>query len=272
MNEKFRPRKWRLLVVFNAFALLISMRVAAQNPTQGPALAAPQAPAARVTLDRAVDLALQHNHSLQATRNLILQNQAQEITANLRPNPVALVDEQYMPFFSPSAFNREYINQSAVYDLGFSYLFERGRKRQHRLEAARDQTATTTATVTDNERILTAGVAQQFIGALLAKANLELAQRNLASFQQTVDVGDASFKAGAMSEADLLKIKLQMLQFETDLSAAKLARVQSLAGLRQLIGEGQTPGELQRLDPPAFAKLQSADPSIGRARALALPP
>ena len=42
---------------------------------------------ALITLDQAIDLALAHNHSLKATRTLILQNQAQEITANLRPNP-----------------------------------------------------------------------------------------------------------------------------------------------------------------------------------------
>ena len=237
MDAKFRARKWRPLVVLNVLALLTSVRVAAQGTAQ----AAPQTPAARVTLDQAVDLALRHNHSLQAARTLILQNRAQEITANLRPNPVALVDEQYMPFFSPSAFSNDYINQTAVYDLGLSYLIERGKKRQHRLEAARDQTAETTATVTDNERVLTAGVAQQFIGALLANANLELAQQDLTSFQQTVDISGDRFKAGAMSEGDLLKIKLQMLQFQMDVSAAKLARVQALASLRQLLGFDSVP-------------------------------
>ena len=40
-----------------------------------------------ISLDQAIDLALAHNHSIKATRTLILQNQAQEITANLRPNP-----------------------------------------------------------------------------------------------------------------------------------------------------------------------------------------
>ena len=237
MDAKFRTRKWRPLVVISALALLPSVRAAAQGPAQ----AAPQTPAARVTLDQAVDLALRHNHSLQAVRTLILQNRAQEITANLRPNPVFLVDEQYMPFFSPSAFSNDYINQTAVYDLGLSYLIERGKKRQHRLEAARDQTAETTATVTDSERTLTANVAQQFISALLAKANLELAQQDLTSFQQTVDVSESSYQAGAMSGGDLLKIKLQLLQFQMDVSAAKLAQVQALASLRQLVGFDSVP-------------------------------
>jgi cobalt-zinc-cadmium efflux system outer membrane protein len=229
-----------MVVALGIPALLAPVGAAAQNAAPA-ASAAPQAPPTRVTLDEAIDLALKHNHSLQAARTTILQNQAEEITANLRPNPVFLIDEQYMPFFSPHAFTSDYIDQSAVYDLGLSYLIERGKKRQHRLEAAKDQTSVTTAQVTDNERTLTFNVAAQFIAALLAQANLDLAQRDLDSFQKTVDISQASFNAGSMSGADLLKIKLQMLQFQMDVSAAKLGRVQALASLRQLLGYESVP-------------------------------
>jgi cobalt-zinc-cadmium efflux system outer membrane protein len=237
MNVMFRPRKCQIFAVLNAFALLTSMRVAAQGPAQ----AVPQTAPARVTLDQAIDLAIQHNHSLQAARTLILQNKAQEITANLRPNPVFLVDEQYMPFFSPDAFTYDYINQSAVYDMGLSYLIERGKKRQHRLGAAQDQTAVTSAQVSDNERTLTFNVASQFISAVLAQADLDLAEKDLASFQQTVDISEASFQAGSMSGGDLIKIKLQLLQFQMDVSAARLARAQALGSLRQLLGYESVP-------------------------------
>jgi cobalt-zinc-cadmium efflux system outer membrane protein len=225
------------LIALGALGLLAPLRAAAQAG----APAAPQNLPARVTLDDAIDLALKHNHSLQAARTTILQNQAQEITANLRPNPVALVDEQYMPFFSPSAFTADYINQSAVYDLGFSYLIERGKKRQRRLGAAQDQTAVTSAQVSDNERTLTFNVASQFILAMLAQSQLDLAEKDLTSFQQTVNISQASFTAGAMSGGDLLKIKIQLLQFQMDVSAAKLARVQALASLRQLLGYESVP-------------------------------
>jgi cobalt-zinc-cadmium efflux system outer membrane protein len=237
MDTKFRARTWWPLVALGVLGVLAPVCAVGQAGAQ----AAPQNPTARVTLDDAIDLAIKHNHSLQAARTLILQNQAQEITANLRPNPVALVDEQYMPFFSPSAFTADYINQSAVYDLGLSYLIERGKKRQHRLGAAKDQTAVTSAQVTDNERTLTFNVASQFISAVLAQADLDLAEKDLASFQQTVDISQASFNVGAMSGGDLLKIKLQLLQFQMDVSAAKLARVQALASLRQLLGYESVP-------------------------------
>jgi outer membrane protein, heavy metal efflux system len=44
-----------------------------------------------------------------------------------------------------------------------------------------------------------------------------------------------------MSEGDLLKIKLQLLQFQSDVFAAKLSKVQALAALRQFLGFESVP-------------------------------
>src|ERR1700693_4551604 len=76
----------------------------------------------RITLDQAVDLALAHNHALLATRTLIFQNQAQEITANLRPNPTLGVDTQFVPFFSPQDFSGENLDETQQFDIGIGYL------------------------------------------------------------------------------------------------------------------------------------------------------
>ena len=107
-----------------------------------------------VSLDEAIQMALQHNHSLLAARTAIQQSQAEETTANLRPNPVLLGDSQFLPVFQPSQFSADYLDNTAQFDLGVSYLFERGQKRQHRLQAAKDVTAVTRSQVADNERSL----------------------------------------------------------------------------------------------------------------------
>ncbi len=207
-----------------------------------PSLPTPSASApTRITLDQAIDLATQRNHALLAARTTILQNQAQEVTANLRPNPTISWDTQFFPIFTPSEFNASYLENQAQFDLGIGYLFERGKKRQHRLAAAEDQTAQTRSTVNDDQRTLIFNVSQQFINAVLADSTLDFAEQDLKSFQQTVDISQTRFKAGDMSEADLLKIKLQMLQFQTDVSQAKLAKIQALAALRQLIGFESVP-------------------------------
>jgi cobalt-zinc-cadmium efflux system outer membrane protein len=204
-------------------------------PPQAGTLA--QKPGAQlITLSDAIQMALQHNHSLLAQRSTIQQSEAEEITANLRPDPVLLGDTQFLPIFQPSQFSSDYIDNTAQFDLGLSYLFERGKKRQHRLQAARDVSAETRSQVADNERTLTFNVASQFIGVELSESTLELANQDLKSFQDTVEITEARYKAGDIGEDDLLKIKLQLLQFQMDVSQAQLAKVQGLSDLRQLLG------------------------------------
>jgi cobalt-zinc-cadmium efflux system outer membrane protein len=198
-----------------------------------------------ITLDEAIQMALQHNHNMLAARTTIQQSEAEETTANLRPNPTLFADWEYLPLGSPSRQNpnlypnvstNDYLKNNTEADIGLSYLIERGKKRQHRLQAARDITAQTRSLVTDNERGLAFNTASLFVNAQLAESALELADKDLKSFQKTVDLGQLRYDKGAISEDDYLKIKLQLLQFETDYQQAELAKVQALSDLRQLLG------------------------------------
>ena len=191
--------------------------------------------AIRITLDEAIQMALQHNHNIIAARTTIQQSEAEETTANLRPNPSLFADWEYLPL-NRSGQNAEYLHDSTEGDLGLSYLLERGKKRQHRLAAAKDITAQTRSLVADNERSLTFNTASLFVNVQLAESTLELADKDLKSFQKTVDLSQVRYDKGAISEDDYLKIKLQLLQFETDYQQAELAKVQALSDLRQLLG------------------------------------
>jgi len=231
-------------VKFLILVLLLSAPFLDAQQSAAPAAQTPPASAStRISLDDAIRLALLHNHALQAIRSTIQQSLAEEITANLRPNPTLGLDAQFLPIFQPNKLDADYLDQSAQFDAGIGYLFERGRKRQHRLQAAKDQTAVVRSLVTDNERQLVFSVSQQFVDVLLAESTLEFAQQDLDSFQKTVDISKERFRAGDMSEGDFLKIKLQLLQFQSDVSAAKLARLQSLAALRQLLGFETVPDD-----------------------------
>ena len=80
-----------------------------------------------ITLDQAVDLALAQSPSIKAQRTLILQNEAQEITANLRPNPTLSADSQFIPFFSPQDFSGTNLDEVQQFDLGVRRLDENHR-------------------------------------------------------------------------------------------------------------------------------------------------
>jgi outer membrane protein, heavy metal efflux system len=197
----------------------------------------------RVTLDQAIELALRHNHTLQAARTTIQQSQAAEVTANLRPNPTFFTDWEYLPvFYRPQdTTTADYLKGSTEGDMGLSYLIERGQKRARRLEAAKAATAVTRSQVADGERGVMFQAGSLFINVQLAQSTLDLAQEDLKSFQQTIDVSEVQFKDGAMSENDYLKIKLQLLQFQQDVQQATLAKAQALSDLRQQLGFDSVP-------------------------------
>jgi cobalt-zinc-cadmium efflux system outer membrane protein len=193
-------------------------------------------PPARINMEQAINLALAHSHTLKAARTQIQQNQAQEITASLRPNPTLAWDALFIPTFSPQNFTTNNLTTTQQFDIGASYLIERGGKRHRRTDAAVDATALTRYQVSDSERMLVFNVAQQFINAQLAQSVLDFAVQDLKSFEETVKISEDRYKAGDISEGDLLKIQLQLLQFQTDVSSAEVAKVQALASLRQLLG------------------------------------
>jgi len=195
----------------------------------------------KITLEDAIKLALDNSPTIRAQRTNIDQSKAQEITANLRPNPVLGWDTQFIPLFSPNLFSTDTLNNLQQFDIGVGYLFERGKKRQRRLEAAKDQTAVTDAQVHDAERALSFNVAQQFVNVLLAESNLQFTATDLDSYVRTVQINEDRYKAGDLSKVDFLKIKVQLLQFQTDVNVARLQRVQALTTLRQLIGYDQLP-------------------------------
>ena len=207
-----------------------------------------QAGLSRITLEQAIELAIKHNHNLLAARTVIQQDLAQEVTANLRPNPTFFADWEYLPFFVPPGGILNYLHDSSEGDVGLSYLFERGQKRQHRLEAAKDITTVARSTVSDNERTLAFQVGQLYVSAELAQSTLELARLDLKSFQETVDISQRQFRIGALDENDFLQIRLQLVQFQTDVEQAELSKAQALSDLRQQLGYESVPSEYDIAD------------------------
>src|SRR5579863_3862265 len=161
----------------------------AQSPPAG-------SPPSMISMDDAVRIAFAYNQSLRAQRLNIDQNRAEEITAALKPNPTFTTLVDTIPLFSPQIirFNTQ------IYSESLSYTYERGGKREKRLEVAKDNTDVSAKTVTDNERQLRFQVVQAFINVLLGKSVLEFAKQDLDNFSREVDLNHARLVAGDLAE------------------------------------------------------------------------
>src|SRR3984957_5617437 len=185
-----------------------------------------------ISKEDAVRIALAYNQSLRANRFNIDQSKANEVTAGLKPNPSLSLGFDALPILQPQTIRFD----TQIYSAGLSYTMERGGKREKRVVVAKDNTKIAAQTVTDNERTLKFQVLQAFINVLLAKSVLLLAKDDLANFSQEVELNHARLVAGDLAEGDYLKLSIQKLQFEQDVSTAVLGLVQARVTLRQLLG------------------------------------
>jgi cobalt-zinc-cadmium efflux system outer membrane protein len=64
-------------------------------------------------------------------------------------------------------------------------------------------------------------------------------------------------KAGFIGEGDYLKIKLQLLQFQTDVSSARLAKTQALVALRESLGYNAVPANYDVVGDLAYQPLKA---------------
>jgi cobalt-zinc-cadmium efflux system outer membrane protein len=221
----------------------------AQAPVQAPV------PISRVSIDDAIRLSLDRNQSLRALRLTIEEARADEITAEQKPNFNVSFGAEGFPLFSPGQINTRFLGSDISYSAGLGYTFERGGKRSKRTTVAEDNTEVTRLSVADQERQLRFQAEQAFIAALLAKSTLDLAQANLKTFSQVVEVNRQRVQSGDLAQGEFYKISLQQLQFEQDVSAAEVGLVQAKATLRQIMGYEAVPDDFALVGELAFEKV-----------------
>lgn len=187
------------------------------------------------------------NPTLQAGQIGIDESRAQEITANLRPNPnLTVLADQIDPFNGgPSHGPFAYLLSSG----GVTYLWERDHKRGLRLESAQRGTAVAISGQADLERSLVFNLRGAFVQTLQEKAILNLAKENLAYYDHVLEVNRDRYTSGAIAQVDLKRLELQRVQYLSDLQTAevnlRLAKIQLLMLLND-----QTPGEQFDVDGP----------------------
>jgi cobalt-zinc-cadmium efflux system outer membrane protein len=160
----------------------------------------------------------QTNPSLRAGQIGIDESRAQEITAYLRPNPNLAVSVDGIQITPSQGVWRPLAGLTETPNI--SYLHERRRKRELRLESAQGATKIAVSQQADLERTLLFNLRSAFVQTLQQKAVLNLAQENLSYYDHVLDVNRERFKAGAIAQVDLDRLELQRVQYESDVQTA----------------------------------------------------
>jgi cobalt-zinc-cadmium efflux system outer membrane protein len=160
---------------------------------------------------------------------------AEEITAFLRPNPqlAGATDgtqlARHAGVWQPVS--------GTQYQGSFSYLHERERKRELRLQSAKEGTQITASQHEDLERNLLFTLRSMFVQTLEAKAVLDLARADLDYYDKIIDISRARFKVGDIAQIDLDRIELLRVQYEAEIETATVNLRTAKFELLELLNE-----------------------------------
>lgn len=190
----------------------------------------PSPSAMRLSQDEAVALFLRRNFDLLITKFGIDYAKGQQITARLFPNPILSVN-------SLGAFGQQQtLTRSGQVYPQIQQLFEMAGKRGYRMESAGFGARSAEANFEDAIRQLTFTVKDAYYRVQLAQRRLALAEENRDRFSRILEVNTIRFKKGYIAEVDLIRIRLQVVDFQSQIIQAIQDGNQARADLRVLLG------------------------------------
>jgi cobalt-zinc-cadmium efflux system outer membrane protein len=225
-------------------------------------------PLQAITIEQAVQEALQNNPGLLAERLGIPVAETAVITARLRPNPVFSVSSDHLDWLGTgfSEANGAGPTESAA---RVDFPWERGHKREYRMDTAGYLRKIAEARVADSIRRLKLDVTLACIDVMAAKARLDLANDNLKSLEGVVQLNETRLKGGAIPPVELTRSRVAMLQFRSSVKTAELALTTARIRLQTLLGRasGQTPVDVSD---PLKIPIPSAAPALDQIQARAI--
>lgn len=258
----FEDRQLRLI----CFIIVLSVLSASAYPSSAasPSLASEQATEAskalRLSVNDALGLFVSQNLDVLIAKYGIEYTKGHEVTARLFPNPLLSVGT-----LSSYTQGRTLSNSGQLFTQ-VAQLFELAGKRGYRIESAGFGTQSAEAAFEDAVRQLGFTVKDSYYRIQLAQRRLVLAEENRERFTRILDINTIRFKKGYIAEVDLIRIRLQMVDFHSQVIQSLQEAESARGDLRQLL----------RLSPKTVLELTTElgfrriDPDIEKLRVAAL--
>ena len=183
---------------------------------------------APLNLQRIISMYIERNLELQAARYRLERTQADQIAARLRPNPGLTIAAENLRVSGPTEAAR--LNE---FGASYSETIELGGKRAARERVAAATISAAEAKFADAMRQGMAEVRRLYFEAVLARRSIGVARENQQTFQQLVQLNLARFQEGAIPEADLIKVRLERIKFDSALRQADLHFRQTMIRLAE---------------------------------------
>jgi cobalt-zinc-cadmium efflux system outer membrane protein len=173
-----------------------------------------------LTLADAERLLIDRNLAVASNRELVAAAQAARQIASYKPNPAVPFGAEQFPFASPLAgtvprFFSTDSNAGAqpTYTVQFQKMFERGGKREFRIEQADATLEAARFQVQDTLRAQLFQLRQAFATGLVARDNVRLAETILTQYERTEQLTVVRVQAGDFAAMELYRVRAGRLQY-----------------------------------------------------------
>src|SRR2546421_2345581 len=189
-----------------------------------------------LTIEEAVNEAVQRNLGLLAARADLSVAEAALVTARLRPNPVLSGGADGLDWLG-TGFSELNNAGPPQYAVRVDVPFERASKRELRTRVAEQTKRVAEAQIADTVRRLMLEVILESIDVLEAKAKLRLAEDTLQSFERLVQLNERRLTSGAIPQLEVSRSRVAMLQYRGNVRSAQLVLTQARLKLLPLLGK-----------------------------------
>ena len=200
---------------------------ASPSPASDQATMAPKA--LRLSVNDALGLFLSQNLDVLIAKYGIEYTKGQQVTARLFPNPLLSVGTE-----SSHTQGRTLSNSGQLF-AQVAQLFELAGKRGYRIESAEFGTQSAEAAFEDAVRQLGFTVKDTYYRIQLAQRRLVLAEENRERFSRILSINTIRFNKGYIAEVDLIRIRLQVVDFQSQVIHALQEAESARGDLRQLL-------------------------------------
>jgi cobalt-zinc-cadmium efflux system outer membrane protein len=216
-------------IIILSFLSISSYPSNAASPSSAPEQAVVASKALRLSVNEALGLFIKQNLNVLIAKYGIEYTKGQEVTARLFPNPLLSVG-------TLSAYTQGHTasNSGQLFTQVYQ-LFELAGKRGYRIESAGFGTQSAEAAFEDAVRQLGFTVKDTYYRIQLAQRRLVLAEENRDRFSRILEINTIRFKKGYIAEVDLIRIRLQMVDFQSQVIQSLQEAESARGDLRQLL-------------------------------------
>ena len=235
------------LCTFALAFLLGGLSAAAAGAQPASSLASFNSDLEQLTLRQAEIFFAGRNREIQFGQRLVEGAQADRLSAAARPNPSVSLNS--------SALNsRQGIGSGDLRDkqintaIGVQQLFERGNKRELRMEAADQNITASRGDYADIQRQQKVVLYAAYYDLVAAQEKLRITTETAGLFQKTIDAVERRLKAGDIAASDVARIRVDALRARNDARTAQAERQKAQTALAYVIGAEHDAARIKAVD------------------------